>query len=383
MKKLILISNSFGFILDYKLPLIECALQKELFNQIIVMVPNKNYLSYQQKDFEKYKQLMAKNKTIFNIERGNKLSSIIKNLISISNFIWRCDKNDDIYMTSHTATVNLSLLLSSIFNFRKNIYFRYVITGFGPSKIRRGIRSRSMGRIYVKSMQIASSLINQKVLTLNKQDRDIIQDFNPSRNVILVRESGIAKENLLEIKETSKPDMSILKIIYVGRFLLEKGISDLDVISSYLKLANIPHQFVAYGSLDSFNTSCPSVQNIVNSNKRIKFSPPVPYEQIFQKAHIAIFPSLREGHPKLVLQSMLFGCIPIAAPNPGLDVDILNGYNGLLAVTSSPSSIAAEVIKLTNDPNMYSKLLKGCSSYVKNLSEQSSNNEFLEILLKH
>ena len=42
LKKLILISNSFSFILDYKIPLIECALKKDMIQKIIVMVPDKN-----------------------------------------------------------------------------------------------------------------------------------------------------------------------------------------------------------------------------------------------------------------------------------------------------------------------------------------------------
>ena len=46
------------------------------------------------------------------------------------------EKNEDIYFTAHTATINLSLLLSSIFHFKLiKISNIYVITGFGPSKI--------------------------------------------------------------------------------------------------------------------------------------------------------------------------------------------------------------------------------------------------------
>ena len=103
----------------------------------------------------------------------------------------------------------------------------------------------------------------------------------------------------------------------------------------------------------------------------------MPYEEIFRDANIAIFPSLREGHPKLVL-AMLFKCIPIASPNPGLDVDIIDGFNGLLASTSSPSSIAAEIVKLYTNPNLY-KIIKGCETYVENLSELPLNEEFLKI----
>ena len=61
-------------------------------------------------------------------------------------------------------------------------------------------------------MQIASSLKKHRIITLNKQDRDIIQDFNPSRKVFLVRESGISKETFLKYKEISKPELKKIKL---------------------------------------------------------------------------------------------------------------------------------------------------------------------------
>lgn len=381
LKKLILISNSFSFILDYKIPLIECALKKDKNSKIIVMVPDKNHKDYQNEAYKKYEKIMKKNKTLMNIKRGSKIFAIFRNIFEITKFIYSCKSNEEIYIVSHTATINLSLLLSSIFNFKfRNIFFIYVITGFGPSKIRKGIRSRLIGRVYINSMQIASSLKKHRVITLNKQDRDIIQDFNPSRKVFLVRESGISKETFLKYKEISKPELKKIKIVYVGRFLLEKGINDLEIISSYLKLSGIVHTFIAYGSKDNFNSSC--VGNPYSKKSPIEnnviFNPAMPYEEIFRDANIAIFPSLREGHPKLVPLAMLFKCIPIASPNPGLDVDIIDGFNGLLASTSSPSSIAAEIVKLYTNPNLYEKILKGCETYVENLSEFPLNEEFLK-----
>ena len=83
LKKLILISNSFSFILDYKIPLIECALKKDKDSKIIVMVPDKNHKDYQIEAYKKYEKIMKKNKTLLNIKRGSKIFSIFRNIFEI------------------------------------------------------------------------------------------------------------------------------------------------------------------------------------------------------------------------------------------------------------------------------------------------------------
>ena len=94
-----------------------------------------------------------------------------------------------------------------------------------------------------------------------------------------------------------------------------------------------------------------------------------------------MFPSAREGHPRFVLESMAYQCIPIVSPNPGLDVDVIHLYNGLISSTASPSSLAASVIELVNNDNLYNKLKAGCKSYTEGIVNLSTTKTFYQEII--
>ena len=74
------------------------------------------------------------------------------------------------------------------------------------------------------------------------------------------------------------------------------------------------------------------------------------------------------GASKIYLRGNDFQCIPVVSPNPGLDVDVLHLYNGMISSTSSPSSLAASIIQLVNNKNLYNKIKIGCKEYTEEIS---------------
>ena len=65
------------------------------------------------------------------------------------------------------------------------------------------------------------------------------------------------------------------------------------------------------------------------------FIPP-DYRDFFKKIDILIFQVI-EGHPLYLLKSMAFGVVPIIYPNPGLSVDVIDKYNGIVSSMRTPS----------------------------------------------
>ena len=91
----------------------------------------------------------------------------------INNIFWffyisrKLPKNEKCYFVSYTATINIALFFFSLICKNKiNFVYRFFITGFGPSRIRKSLRSRLIGRIYIKLMQLSSQLSKNKVFVL-------------------------------------------------------------------------------------------------------------------------------------------------------------------------------------------------------------------------
>ena len=234
-------------------------------------------------------------------------------------------------------------------------------------------------------MQISSALKRHKVFVLNTQDREIIQDYKTFRKVFLIRESNFLKKNLISTNFTfiKKPPLDKIKIVYLGRYLLEKGICDLPIISFYLNIAGINHSITAYGSHDPTNSSSLTLQELKKlETSNLKFKPSKPFPEVFRDSHLFLFPSAREGHPKFVLEAIFYQCIPIVSPNPGLDVDVVHLYNGLISATPSPSSLAASIIEIVKNENLYNKLKSGCKTYTQEIAKLSSKKSYFKDIFK-
>ena len=346
-----------------------------------ILLPNQDHEQYQKNSFIKLKKLINEKNLYLGLKKGLSPFIVIHNIFSFISISKKIPSNEKCYFVSHTATINLALFLFSLLKIKKKQFlYRFFITGFGPSRIRKSIRSRLIGRFYIKIMQISSEMKNHKVFVLNTQDRETIQDFKPYRKVFVIRESGLLRENLIkaESKQIKKSSLDELKIVYLGRYLLEKGINDLPIISFYLNLAGIKHSITAYGSHDPFNSSSLSMEDTKRlETPNLKFKSARPFSKVFKDSHIFLFPSAREGHPRFILEAMIFQCIPIVSPNPGLDVDVLHLYNGMISSTSSPSSLAASIIQLVNNKNLYNKIKIGCKEYTEEISKLSTSKNNL------
>ncbi|ABB50379.1 Glycosyltransferase-like protein [Prochlorococcus marinus str. MIT 9312] len=382
MKNLIISANSLSFILDYKLQLISSLLKKDRDINLYVLIPDKTHEKYQEDNFLEFKSLVPDKNIFYCLKKGTSPLALINNIFWFINISRKLPQNGKCYFVSHTATINIALFFFSfIYKNKRNFVYRFFITGFGPSRIRKSLRSRLIGRVYIKIMQLSSQLNKNKVFVLNTQDRETIQDYKPFRKVYVIRESGLLLENLIKIynMQIIKPPLEKLKIVYIGRFLLEKGVNDLPIISFYLNLAGIKHTITAYGKHDPSNSSSLTLDEIKKlETEDLKFKSSRPFQEVFKDSHIFLFPSAREGHPRFVLESMAYQCIPIVSPNPGLDVDVVHLFNGIVSSTSSPSSLAGSVIRLVKDEKLYNKIKHGCKIYTEEITKISTWRTNLE-----
>ena len=365
-KDIILCSNTFDFIFNYKLGLVNKL--KESFNTITISAPSKN----------------IKFNNFINAENIH-LKSIgftRKGLLCLLNFFFYFSKQlilkKNQIIISHTAYCNILLLISYYFFGKINNNFIFIfVSGFGPSRIRNSLRIRFIGRLYLFVLRYFSKVKNVNIVTLNHFDKNLIKDFDSKRNVYLYREAGL-NINDTRIRYIQKEfNQNKLNIGFLGRFLIEKGIEDIkelvDFNKSFFSENNFFFKFG--GTNDIENSSNIELNNIFKNFQNISIENKPDYNNFFNKIDILLFPSYREGHPHFILKAMNFGVVPIVYNFPGNTVDIIDEFNGFITKENSPNGILSILLKLNKNRELMKFISTNARRYAqKNFEKDSVDN---------
>lgn len=269
---------------------------------------------------------------------------------------------------SHTVYSNIAAVFTFyLFRF-KDLKIIVFVSGFGPSRIRNSLRIRLLGRIYLMILRFISENNNILVVTLNFNDKNLVQDFSNSRRVLLIKEAGITEDDFNKGKSSFETklleyDKKVLSVGFFGRFLLEKGINDFKLIVRDAYEHNVEINFFIGGSYDINNSSSVLIDSLFQKYKNVKIYNYPFYRDFFENIDILLVPSYREGHPLYLLKSMAYGVVPIIYPNPGLSVDIIDNYNGLVSKYVHPRSMLSSLLEVNNNRNLLSKISKNARYY--------------------
>jgi glycosyltransferase involved in cell wall biosynthesis len=94
-------------------------------------------------------------------------------------------------------------------------------------------------------------------------------------------------------------------------------------------------------------------------------------------ADVYVFPSLTEGWPKSIIESMLMSKPIVASRIPGVTDLLEDEKSALLFEPSSPPDLAAQIIRISNDEAFAKRLgrdarLKAMELYAKAVDEKAS-----------
>lgn len=370
----ILAANTRGFLLQYKYHLIDELLSRP-DTSIVYLVYLGSPRDSQEFFSSRLAQYIQNPKVVFTpLSKPSGLSfyQLLCALVKYHSLLHSLSSTVPCTLITHTSILNtLTSLLTSIFRYPLTI--RYVITGLGGTRIRRRLKNRLLLKFYLNVIRHSSESPNTRVLTLNTDDFQLLSDFTSKGQIFCVRESlpsFTPTPNLLESKLASFSIQRPLRLCYLGRFLREKGIHHIPEISRLLNYMHIDHILTLYGTHDPCNSSSLTAPEMsCLSTSSIIVQPATPASEVFSANDILIFPSLREGHPKYLLESITHLCIPIVYPVPGCDVDVIDGYNGLVTQMATPSSMAACVGRVAGDKTLYKNLLEGAYTFSNSLSK--------------
>lgn len=372
-KNILFTSNTLQFLISYKYDLAK----KLLFEgaNIFFGAPKANNENL-------YKKLIQNNIRFLKTSTKRKgLSALIKSFLLYKKFL---SQNKQALIISHTVYLNIiGIFTFVLFNNSNNKLYVFV-SGFGPSRIRNSLRYRLLGRIYLTVLRHFSSYKNISIFALNQDDRNLIQDYMPKRNIFLIREGGLTDNELnLSYRDVNATLRERIRIGYFGRFLLEKGLSEYIELIRISRDIGLKFDFCIAGTEDLDNTSSLSadfLKSLESENVLIEINPN--YENFFKAIDIILFPSFREGHPLYLFRSMAYGVVPIVYNYPGNTVDVIDRYNGLISTPSSVSGLLSKLIECDKDRNFLKRLSDNAVDYAKKFSQDKINNNFVELICK-
>ncbi len=145
-----------------------------------------------------------------------------------------------------------------------------------------------------------------------------------------------------------------IRLIFVGALMLGK--EPLTTIKVCEQLINRGHNVYLdmYGD-GSERVSCEAYVAANNLQERVMLhgnKPAAEVKLVFQKAHFMVFISRSEGWPKVVAESLFWGCVPVTTAVSCVPEMLGNGSRGKLVINSS-SEILAAIEYYLNNPQEY------------------------------
>lgn len=154
----------------------------------------------------------------------------------------------------------------------------------------------------------------------------------------------------------AKPDEKI--ILYVGRFVREKGIHLLLDAANVVLAQDPKAKFVIVGSggaRDRFQR----FSDWAGIGDRVQFTGFMssrPLYQLYRCADVAVFPSLYEPFGIVALEAMAAGAPVVASDSGGLKEVVLHDQTGTSQFSGNAESLAWAILRVLNDPDRARKL---------------------------
>jgi glycosyltransferase involved in cell wall biosynthesis len=102
--------------------------------------------------------------------------------------------------------------------------------------------------------------------------------------------------------------------------------------------------------------------------------------ELLSKAHISIFPAVREGWGLVVLEANSCGTPVLGYDVPGLRDSIVDGENGFILPSGDIEGMAKKAISLLEDPDFLDSISRSSTAYSKKFSWKRCADEFIQSL---
>ncbi|AIF81294.1 alpha-D-QuiNAc alpha-1,3-galactosyltransferase [endosymbiont of Acanthamoeba sp. UWC8] len=213
---------------------------------------------------------------------------------------------------------------------------------------------------------------NSIIIVQNKDDKELLLKENIAKPAQIFAQCsvGIDLKNFLPLSEPNgKPVFALM-----ARMILDKGIAEFAAAAEIINNKGLEAEFWLVGAPDPDNSRSVTEYQLREweDKKIIKwlgFQSNI--KTIWEKAHVAVLPSYREGLSRSLLEAAALGRALITTDAPGCRELVEDGINGLLVKVRDADSLAEAIEKLIVDNQLRTSLaLKARETVVRDYSEE-------------
>lgn len=204
-----------------------------------------------------------------------------------------------------------------------------------------------------KEPKIVLSTIEQEI---------VAEKFKATDIIVLANSIDISTAVTFSRNGMTEP---VPKLLFIGRVDKNKGIEYIYQALDILKEKGLPFKFLMAGTgpekdeyVQKFTASLNShfeYKGVVTGKNK---------EDLFKESSIFLLPSLYEGLPISLIESMSFGIVPVVTNVGSIGTIVKPDVNGIFVGRKSAEEIAESIEKLINDRQMMSQMSKNAREIV-------------------
>jgi glycosyltransferase involved in cell wall biosynthesis len=161
------------------------------------------------------------------------------------------------------------------------------------------------------------------------------------------------------------PTDDVLKLLFLGRIAMAKGIDAIFQALECLKRQGKRVKFVMAGKGPEEALYVRKCYELLGSD--FEFKGVVTGEQklaLLKTCDVFVLPSLYEGMPIALLESMSFGLVPVVTSVGSVSDVVTDGRNGIILKRQSPQEIATAVVMLIENRQYMHRLSRNARRYI-------------------
>jgi glycosyltransferase involved in cell wall biosynthesis len=206
---------------------------------------------------------------------------------------------------------------------------------------------------------------NIPVIVLSQAEQQAMQAQYNIKNVIVL-------PNCVDLKEARSFNRVTntageLNLLFIGRISTSKGIDQIYTALSLLKKEAVAFKFFMAGAGPDEKEYVEKFTAVLGND--FYFKGVVSGEaktSLFKDCDIFLLPSLFEGLPMSLLETMSFGLVPLVTPVGSMQYVIKNGDNGILLEKYPAMEMVTAIKKIDADRQLLKQLSNNASQYIFN-----------------
>lgn len=220
------------------------------------------------------------------------------------------------------------------------------ITGLGHAFIKGGIVARLAGVGYRYALPASDTTIFQ-----NRDDQALFMQhgWGTENKAVLITGSGVDIRRFEVADRSGHSDQNPV-VVMLGRLLWQKGVSEFIDVARRIRARWHNARFLWAGEEDPVHPDSVSAQWLRSQSGVDYLGRLVDVAPLLKKADLLLFPSYREGVPRVILEAAATGLPAVGFDVPGVREAVVDHVTGYLVPHGDVESLSMRVMELLENP---------------------------------